>query len=122
MIVVQALHALEEFAFEFWNVFPPMRAVYGGAALGPVVFVLFHASLISFGLWCYVREVRCRGRNTRGVVWLWVLIQGVTVALHVAWFLTDPGYQPGLATLPLFLPAIAMAVVALRREELSVPE
>ncbi|HXV14490.1 MAG TPA: hypothetical protein VEC56_09825, partial [Candidatus Krumholzibacteria bacterium] len=59
MIALQLLHAVEEFVFEFWNAFPPMRAVYGDVS-GVGVFVLFHSLLILFGVWCY-RELRRGG-------------------------------------------------------------
>jgi hypothetical protein len=118
MIAVQAVHALEEFRFEFWNVFPPMRAVYGRLPdHGELVFVAFHATLLGFGGWCYFRWVRGGGEAAHRVIALWTAIQSVTVLLHVAWFLTAPGYQPGLATLPLFLATIALALVALKRSQ-----
>jgi hypothetical protein len=118
MIAVQAVHAVEEFVFEFWNVFPPMRAVYGGTpGLGECVFIAFHAMIIGMGVWCYRRWVRGGGKNAMTVVRAGMAVQSITVLLHAAWFLTAPGYQPGLATTPLFLPAIALGWVALRNSE-----
>jgi hypothetical protein len=119
MIALQLVHAVEEFVLEFWNAFPPMRAVYGGVpGLGTRVFVLFHTLLILFGFWCY-RQVR-RGRITsRAAVGAWILIQGVTLFVHVAWFVVDPRYQPGLATTPLFAATIAVAIRAHKREPVA---
>lgn len=116
MIALQLVHAVEEFALEFWNAFPPMRAIYGGVpGLGTRVFVLFHTLLILFGVWCY-RQVR-RGRITsRAAIGAWIVIQSVTLFVHVAWFIVDPRYQPGLATTPLFAASIAVAITALKRE------
>ena len=116
MIVVQLVHGIEEFVFEFWNDFPPMRAVYGGApALGKTVFVSFHTLLILFGGWCCV-QVRRGGLKGWEAIVAWVVIQGVTLAVHAAWFIVDPRYQPGLATTPLFVVTIAVAIAALKRE------
>ena len=116
MIVVQALHAIEEFLFEFWDVFPPMHAVYGGTpGLGERVFIAFHSLLIGIGLWSYRRWVRGGGAGARTVVRWGILVQSFTLLLHAAWFLTAPRYQPGLATTPLFVPAIALATAALKR-------
>ncbi|MCI0451756.1 MAG: HXXEE domain-containing protein [Candidatus Latescibacteria bacterium] len=119
MIALQLVHAVEEFVLEFWNAFPPMRAVYGGVpGLGPRVFVLFHSLLILFGLWCY-REMR-RGRiPPRAAIGAWILIQGVTLFVHVAWFVVDSSYQPGLATTPLFAATIAAAILVLKREPVA---
>jgi hypothetical protein len=117
MIVVQLVHAVEEFVFEFWNDFPPMRAVYGdvpGLATG--VFVSFHALLLGFGVWCVV-QVR-RGRlKARDAVVAWIVIQGTTLAVHVAWLVVDPRYQPGLATAPLMLLSMGLGTAALKRED-----
>ncbi len=116
MIVVQAVHAIEEFLFDFWNVFPPMRAVYGGVPrLGERVFIAFHALLIGIGLWSYRRWVRGGGASARTVMRWGILVQSFTVLLHAAWFLAGLRYQPGLATTPLFVPAIALAIAALKR-------
>lgn len=116
MIVVQLVHGVEEFVGEFWNAFPPMHAVYGGVSgLGPAVFVFFHALLMLFGLWCCV-QVRRGGLKGWEAIVAWVVIQGVTLAVHAAWFIVDPRYQPGLATTPLFVVTIAVAIAALKRE------
>lgn len=119
MIVLQFVHAVEEFVFEFWNVFPPMRAVYGGApGLGSAVFVSFHALLILFGLWCVV-QVRRGGLKARQAIAAWIVIQGTTLVVHAIWFVVDPGYQPGLATTPLFVAMVAVAITALKRERVE---
>jgi hypothetical protein len=120
MVIVQLVHGIEEYYFEFWNVFPPMRYVYGGVpGLGHRVFVLFHALLVIFGVWCYFRWVRHGGKDAFAAVNAWIWIQGVTVAVHVAWFIVAPAYRPGLATVPLFLPTMAFAIAALKRARSS---
>lgn len=116
MIVLQAVHAAEEFALEFWNVFPPMRAIYGpDSPLGRALFIFFHVALIGFGVWCY-RQVRQSTQHARTAMWCWVVIQCGTVAAHLIWMALDPGFQPGLVTLPLFLVTIAAAIAALKSE------
>ena len=119
MIAVQLVHGVEEFVFEFWNEFPPMRAVYGDVpGLGIGVFVSFHAVLIAFGVWCY-SQVRRGGLKEREAVLAWVVIQATTLAVHVAWLIVDPRYQPGLATAPLFVATVAAAITALKRERVG---
>lgn len=116
MIVLQAVHAAEEFALEFWNAFPPMRAIYGpDSSLGRALFVLFHVLLIGFGVWCY-QQVRRSTERGRTAMWCWVMVQCGTVAAHLIWMALDPGFQPGLVTLPLFLVTIAAAIAALKSE------
>lgn len=115
MIALQFVHAVEEFVFEFWNEFPPMRAVYGGVrGLGTGMFVSFHAVLILFGFWCVV-QVRRGGLKARQAIAAWIVIQGTTLLVHTLWFVADPGYQPGLATAPLFAATIAFAITVLKR-------
>jgi len=117
MIVVQLVHAVEEFVFEFWNAFPPMRAVYGDVpGLATAVFVSFHALLLGFGIWC-VAQVRRGGLKARDAVVAWIVIQGTTLAVHVLWFIVDPRYQPGLATAPLMLLGIGLGAATLKRQD-----
>jgi hypothetical protein len=114
MIAVQFAHALEEFVFEFWNAFPPMLSIFDGA-WGVGVFVLFHAVLIGFGWWC-VREVRRGGLVARDALTAWIIIQAVTIAVHVAWLTVDWRYQPGLATTPLLIATTVLGIQQLVRE------
>ena len=115
MIVLQAVHAAEEFALEFWNAFPPMRAIYGpDSALGRALFIVFHVCLLGFGAWCYA-QVRRSTARARTAMTVWVLIQCGTVVAHLIWMALDPGFQPGLITLPLFVVTIAAGMAALKR-------
>ena len=115
MILLQAVHGAEEFALEFWNKFPPMRAIYGpDSALGRALFIAFHVLLIGFGAWCYV-QVRHSTARARTAMMLWILIQCGTVVAHLVWMALAPGFQPGLITLPLFLVSIAAGMAALKR-------
>lgn len=115
MIVLQVVHAAEEFALEFWNVFPPMRAIYGpDSALGRALFITFHVAIMAFGAWCYW-QVRRSTARARTAMMFWILIQCGTVAAHLIWMALDPGFQPGLITLPLFLITIAAGITALKR-------
>lgn len=118
MIALQFVHAVEEFIFEFWNAFPPMRAVYGDVS-GVGVFVLFHTILIGFGFWC-IREIRRQGVSAKAALLAWIAIQTVTLVVHIAWFAADPRYQPGLATTPWFAVTIAAAITALKRERVGI--
>ncbi len=115
MIVLQALHAAEEFALEFWNAFPPMRAVYGpDSALGRALFIAFHVLLMGFGLWCYT-QVRRSSAHARAAMTCWVIVQCGTVGANVIWMALDPGFQPGLITLPLFLITIVAGIATMKR-------
>ncbi len=117
MLAVQTVHAIEEFVLEFWNVFPPMRAIYTAPGLGRLVFIGFHSLLIGLGAWGYARYVRRGGESARVAVQAGIAVQSITVLLHAAWFLTEMRFQPGLATILLFLPAIGLASATLRASE-----
>ncbi len=93
-----------------------MLSLYGSdSALGRTLFVLFHVLLVGFGVWCY-RQVRRSTERARAAMWCWITVQCGTVAAHLIWMALDPGFQPGLVTLPLFLITIAAGIAALRRE------
>jgi len=54
LIVLQALHSIEEFIFKFYEVFPPMVSLYRDAPLlARPAFIIFNVVLAALGLICF---------------------------------------------------------------------
>ena len=111
LVVVQALHSLEEYAFRLYEVFPPARFVSGlfsnDLARG---FVIFNFGLVAFGLWCYLWPVRRGWPSAIPLAWLWVGIELVNGIGHPSWSLLRGGYTPGVVTaLALLWLALSLA-------------
>ena len=104
LVVVHALHSIEEYAFRLYEVFPPARFVSGLFASDlRTGFIIFHMTLVIFGLWCYAGPVRRNGASARILVWFWVVIEIVNGVGHPAWAIAARGYVPGAATAPFLL-------------------
>ena len=104
LVVLQALHAVEEYAFRFFEVFPPARLL---ESLWPGVarpgFIVFNTLLVLFGLWCFFRRVGPGAATARAWAWLWVAIEIYNGVGHPVWAIVVWGYNPGLASAPLLL-------------------
>lgn len=105
LIVLQALHSIEEYVFRLYEVFPPARFVSGLISRNlQTGFVVFNVALVAFGVWCYLSPVRRRWPSAVPLAWLWVAIEVVNGIGHPAWSLMQGGYTPGVVTALLLLP------------------
>lgn len=97
LILAQAAHSVEEYAFRLYDVFAPARLITSlvsdDLATG---FVIANAALVLFGLWCYIARVRVGHRSAGGWVWLWLLIEFVNGIGHPAIVLMRSSYFPGV--------------------------
>ncbi len=119
LVLAQACHSVEEYAFELYRVFAPARfassLVSDDLATG---FVILNAGFFVFGLWCYFVPVRLRWASATSFVWPWVMIEIGNGVGHPALALWNGGYFPGVATAPLLLVlASYLAVLLLRSRE-----
>jgi len=104
LIGCQALHSLEEFVGQLYDVFPPARLVSGLVAQDRERgFVILNVALIGFGLWCYLWPVRRQWPTAIPLAWFWVAIELVNGIVHPTWSLLERRYTPGVATAPLLL-------------------
>ena|ERR1044072_5472393 len=116
LIILQAIHSVEEFIFGFYEKFPPMRALYREAPhLAKPAFTIANVLLILVGLICYYYWVRPARERARSVVWVWIILESVNVIAHFMWAILIRGYNPGLATVVLFAPVLIYLIVLMRR-------
>ena len=123
LIATQAVHSVEEYIGDLYDVFPPAGAVSG--LISPDRqrgFIVFNAVLLSFGLWCFIGPVRGRWPSAIPLVWLWVVIELINGIGHPVWTLIERRYTPGVATAPLLLFLAVYLTVQLRAASRSSSE
>ena len=111
LIMVQALHSVEEYRGGLYEVFPPARFVSGLISQNlEHGFVIFNVALVGFGLWCFLEPIRRGWPSAVFFVWLWVALELVNGVGHLSWTLAELRYTPGVATAP-FLLVLALYLV-----------
>jgi hypothetical protein len=117
LILAQVAHSIEEYWGRLWESFPPARFLAGlisnNHELG---FIVINASLIAFGLWCFVWPVRREWRYAGQVVAGWAAIEIINGVGHPVWSLREGRYTPGVVTAPLLL-ALAVYLVWILRDK-----
>jgi uncharacterized protein with HXXEE motif len=107
LIALQAVHSAEEFAFGFYERFPPMRLLYQDAPqLAGPAFAVSNIFLFLTGLACFYYWVRPARRGAGTVVRVWFVIESFNVIAHAVWAVLTKGYNPGLVTAGLFVPLL----------------
>ena len=119
LILAQAAHSVEEFAFRLYDRLAPARFVAEtisadrqlGFAIGNIVIVLA-------GLLCWWAWVRPGRRGARGIAWFWALVEISNGVGHVLFAITAGGYFP-VATAPLLLVLGGLLFRELRRSKVA---
>jgi hypothetical protein len=107
LIILQAIHSAEEFIFRFYETFPPMRLIYQDVSdLAKPAFVISNVLLFCAGMICLYYWVQPARKGARTVIWVWITIEAFNVIVHFVWAVLIRGYDPGLATVILFVPVL----------------
>lgn len=118
LILAQAAHSVEEYAFRLYDVFAPARLVSSLVSDDLAVgFVIANAALVLFGLWCYIARIRVGHRSAEGWVWLWLLIEFGNGIGHPVVALMRGAYFPGVVTAPVLLALSAYLAARMWRIE-----
>ena len=84
-----------------------MRLIYGDAPhLAKPAFAISNVLLFCAGMLCLYYWVQPARKGARRVIWVWVIIESVNVVAHIVWAFLIRGYNPGLATVVLFVPVL----------------
>ena len=117
MILAQAVHSVEEYAYRLYDVFAPARFVSGlfsdDRAYG---FAIANVLLVAFGAWCYAARVRRSHPSARAYAWFWTGLEAVNGSSHVFFAILRGGYFPGVGTAPLLLAAAAYLAASMVKE------
>ena len=104
LVLVQACHSIEEYAFALYDVFPPARFASGVVSSDLATgFAILNSAFVVFGVACYFGPVRSAWGSARGWVWLWTLIELGNGLGHPILALRAGGYFPGVTTAPILL-------------------
>ena len=118
LIIAQAAHSVEEYAFRLYDVFPPARFVSGLIDSDPARgFMIGNAVLVLFGFWCYLARVRKAGQSGRGLASFWTVLETINGAGHLVLAVARGGYFPGAGTAPILLGCSAWLGSTLLRNE-----
>ncbi len=114
VIILQAVHSLEEYAFHFYERFPLAEILNDQIpGLARSLFIAFNVSLLLFGLLTYWLLVRGKQRFTRAFVGIWAGIELYNGLAHLVWAISIRDYSPGLVSAPFLLFAGAYLVYRL---------
>lgn len=104
LVLLQALHSVEEYLGKLWEVFPPARFLTGMISnKHETGFLIINIGLFLFGLWCWLFPVRKNYTSAAGFIWLWIIIEMINGIGHPLWSLIQLNYEPGLITAPFLL-------------------
>ena len=123
LILAQAVHSIEEYAFGLYEVFAPARFVSGLVSDDPRTgFAILNGALILFGVWCYMARVRPGHPSARAWAWPWVVVELANGVGHPALAIARGGYFPGVVTAPaLFALALYLGARLVRRASSEPP-
>lgn len=118
LILTQAAHSVEEYAFRLYEVFAPARFVSGLVSDDHATgFVIVNTAFVVFGFWCYAARVRWGHPSARGWAWFWIVLEFANGVGHPAVAFSRGGYFPGVVTgLPLLVLSIFLGTRLLRLE------
>jgi hypothetical protein len=111
LVVVQAAHASEEFAFALWEHLPYIARVISTLLTShvPTGFALVNGAFVLFGLASYLGPASRGWPSARGIAWVWVAVEIFNGIFHPLLALRAGGYFPGVATAPVLL-VLALAL------------
>lgn len=116
LIVGQALHSIEEYAFALWEVLAPARFVSGLVSDDlSVGFAVVNATIVALGAWSYAWPVRRNLGAAIPVAWFWVVLEAANGVGHLLFALQAGGYFPGVYTAPLLLVFSGLLAMRLTR-------
>jgi hypothetical protein len=112
LVLVQALHSVDEYIGRLWEVFPPARFLCSLVSENlETGFLTINIGLITFGLLCWLLLI-LNYQFISGFIWFWVIIELINGIGHPTWALSEGGYVPGLVTAPVLL-ILAVSLIKL---------
>ena len=116
LVLVQAVHSVEECWGRLWESYPPARLVADFISTDPQRgFIVGNVVLVALGAWCYFWPVRRNWADASKIAWLWVAGEILNGIAHLLWSFREGGYTPGVGTAPVLLLLAIYLAIQLRR-------
>jgi hypothetical protein len=113
LVVAQACHSVEEYAYRLYDVFPPARLLVSLFSDDPRRgFIIFNVAFVALGFCCYLWPVRRGWPSAIPIMWVAAAIEATNGIVHPVFSIAVGGYTPGLVTSLMLLP---LALLLARR-------
>jgi hypothetical protein len=113
LVVAQACHSVEEYAYRLYDVFPPARLLVSLFSDDPRRgFIIFNVAFVALGFCCYLWPVRRGWPSAVPIMWVAAAIEATNGIVHPLFSIAVGGYTPGLVTSLVLLP---LALLLARR-------
>jgi hypothetical protein len=104
LVVIQAVHSIEEYAGGLYESFAPARLVSGLVSSDlERGFVIVNTAFVAFGVYCFLGPIRRGSASAITLAWVWVVVEIVNGIGHALWSVGQGAYTPGVATAPVLL-------------------
>ena len=108
--LIQGLHSIEEYFGKLWEVYPPATFLSGLVSTNlKTGFIVINIGLFIILMLTWLTTFS-KNYSTKGILWLWIILELINGVGHSVWAIIERSYVPGLATAPiLFVLALYLA-------------
>lgn len=116
LILIQAVHSVEECAGRLWESYPPARFIADLFSTNHgLAFGFMNGIVVAVGAWCYFWPVQHRWAIAPALLWFWVSVEIFNGLAHLAWAFWQRTYTPGVATAPFLIIVALILARQIRR-------
>jgi len=104
LVIAQAIHAVEEYLGNLWEVYAPAKFVCNLISPNPKTgFLIINTLFTSFSFLYWWSLVQRKPMSSSGLIWLWIVLEILNVIGHISWTLYAKTYTPGGVTAIILL-------------------
>ncbi|WP_353778003.1 HXXEE domain-containing protein [Winogradskyella sp. 3972H.M.0a.05] len=114
LVILQAIHSIEEYIGKLWDNFPP--ATYVCSLVSDDLhfgFLVINIGLFVLGILCWLFLVRTNHNLAILPLGFWIFIELVNGIGHPIWTIVQKGYTPGVITAPFLLLVAILLIKAI---------
>jgi hypothetical protein len=103
IVLVQALHSIEEYFGKLWEVYAPATFLSGLISSNlKSGFIIINVGLFIVLMLTWLTTFN-KNYSAKGLLWLWIILEIINGAGHTLWAIIERSYVPGLATAPILI-------------------
>ena len=120
LVVIQALHSIEEYLGRLWEVFPPAVWLTGLISSDKhFAFLVINIGLFVFGLLSWFLLVKKDHYLAQFIIWFWIVIELINGVGHPVWSIMQGRYTPGVITAPFLFVTSVFLIRAISKSKLN---